>query len=219
MIGRIEEALDNDIIERIYEHFYGLYVNSKKIDLDFLTSLASKLKKPILSKFHNEGSRHAIQICEMCDCLELKMTCLSTLIKAQRKLNRITADIDKYAEYNIKPGIKDDIKYAYNYSDDPSNEAENFLNKPVICITKSGKTIKNFKNRYIIALTKDDKKAKRLQLQKNVVSMVYVDCEEKSWKEQVKEMTRIGMKYLLDHNIIVNEISAVVTYDDDDEIN
>ncbi|CAG9805717.1 unnamed protein product [Chironomus riparius] len=212
LIGRIEEAVDNAMIERIYEHFYGLYVDCKEIDLNFLSALRSKLGKPILSKYPTDGSRYGIQICEVCDSLELRVTCIPTLIKAQIRLKKITADIDKYAEYNKKSG--DNKKYAYNYSNYASNEAVKFLIKPVICITKRGDTLKNIKNRYIIALTKDDKIAKRIQLRKNVVPMLYIDCDEKSFKEQVTEMTRIGMKYLLDHNIIVNEKSVAVQYDD-----
>lgn len=210
LIARIEEALDNEVVERIYCHFYGLYVDSKEIDLNFLSSLALKFRKPIVGKFPNESSRYAIQICEICDSLELKVPCFSTLFKAQRKLKKITADIDKYAEYNTN---KNEKKYVYNYSNDACNEAEKFINKPVICITKRGATIKNIKNRYILALTKDDIIAKRLQLRRNVVPMFYVDCDEKSWKEQVEEMTRIGIKYLLDYKIISNEKFVVVECD------
>lgn len=219
LIARIETNVDFSLIERISNHFDAVYVGIKDLNLD---DFSKKVFKPMIFKFSkgNCVSRKTIQTCEMADCFELKIDNIMKLIKASIKLEKINANIDKYAEYNIPHDKLDDEvnNCYYSYSKSATNAAKKLLSKAIIYITKTGDTVRNvikdFENRYIVALTKDECTAKKLQLWKNVVPMIYVDCEKKMWKEQLAEMTKIGMKFLFVYKIVCDENAVTVQYEE-----
>lgn len=202
LIARIEKDVKLENIQKIYDHFQGIFINHSTISIEDVTRMG---RKPIIVDFPkgNAVNRKAIQTCELCDCLELKINSLVNLTNAIRKLTKISNGIEKYAKYN-----QDDTD---EHANPITSSTENQV-KAIISITKSGMTVQDMKDTCLIAITEEESLARKLQLHRNTVPMIFVDCESKGYKEQVEEMKNIGMKFLLSHKVISDDEMISVKY-------
>ena len=198
------DADDFSNIDQIIEHFYGIWISPGcKGDLkmeEYISNKCRELKKPLILEFTKERSpgNRTIRNIVTADCFFMESKCpddIKIIQRADTTLRRITNEILKYQDLN-----DDNEPIEVKLLDVCSSLIAKLQKaKVVICITNSGASAIHLsqlrlKSR-IIALTKKADVAARLNLWKNVKPMVYVNCDSKSWIDQVNEMVQIALKY------------------------
>lgn len=208
LIAQIESRLECDELCKIQEHFYALIMDySGKNEFECAANKAKELQKPLIARFPTEScpSRKSIRVFEACDCFMLDCKSIETVIKAMTKLKKISTNIEKYSKYNAKLDGEEE-NYSYLFSNASIKASKDVIAKAMVYVTHSEKAAKGISKycqyRYLIAFTKDESVAKRLNLSRNITPMVYVECNEKAWNDQLDEMKKISTKFALKMNIM-----------------
>lgn len=193
LIAKIEKDLDENVVEKIIQHFHGTFVTFD-LKFDSILNASRKYQRILIGKYPKEKclSSSSIKVCEHVDGFLLKCDGLSEIFIAQKKLENISKNIFNYE----------------NCHEDIKNQEYQTKVKAIVCITNSGKTIKdiNFKDfHFAIALVRDKMFSKILNLRKSVIPMVYVQCGEKNIETQTIEIMKIALKYGKHNRIIVSE--------------
>lgn len=197
LMAKIERNLDENLIEKIVEHFHAVLVT---LSIDKVLSVSRKLNKVLLSNFPKEQclTRSSIKLCEHVDGFILKCNGLKEVLLGMDKLEKISSKISKFAPFQ---------------EDEKNERPVSNQTKAIVCITNSSKILRNIPNSngdpYIIVLTKDEQLSKRLNLRRNLISMVYVECEEKGLEDQTIDMMKIALKYGRHMKIFVSEEPVV----------
>jgi pyruvate kinase len=193
IIAKIERNLEEKVLEKIVEHFYAIFITSGS-SCEHVIKIAKRFNKTVIGQVPQESClpKSFINICEHVDGFILKLNGLDEILIAIERLSQILKDIAMYKNHP-----------------EQRNEREADQIKAVVCITNSGKILKNINNfdgfNFIITLTKDEKLAKRLNLKRNVIPMVYVECGHKTIEIQNIEMMKIALKYGKHAKIFVSQ--------------
>jgi pyruvate kinase len=202
LIAKIEEKLEEEVIEKIIEHFHAVELTIKSY-FEIVLAKSKELQKTIIANFQHEKclNKCLTKIFNNVDSIMLKGEPLEVV----EQIKNFSALLLQN-ESNKPEGDK--INYTHT-----QQEKESQI-KAVVCLTNSGKAVRDIasydKYRYIIALTKDKTLAKRMNLMKRVLPMIYVNCsEDKSVEDQKDEMMRIALKFGKAMGIIVSEEPVV----------
>lgn len=208
MIGQIDPAVTKEKTDRIIEHFYGVFVGESWFDPndEYVVKKARELEKLVSS---GGGSK----TCEVADSLLLKpVKCGICIHKVNEELTKIMENATQMIEVEEnQSGMTENLQ-----EDDravciaPTLElSSNPETKAVVCLTqkrKTAETIAHARPRCpIIVLTECPSIAKRLQMWRNVSSMVYVDCGNKNWKDKKIEMMQVVLVFGKEMNIFDSE--------------
>lgn len=186
MIADVDEkAADTTVIDKIIEHFYGVYVNEATDD--YVIRKAREIKKLIIAKLSSEdclGPRTK-EICTNSDSLLLEAT-------------GCTCDVNEISEKLLKE-LKNLNMTTETIADSETNEMlRNQEAKAIVCVNQTEQnSILIASSRppcAIIQIIRSPSIAKRLQLWRNVIAIVY-DGEGKTEQSQREEMMQIVKIY------------------------
>ena len=207
MIADIDPRIEKGEIDRIIEHFHGVFIQTSAND-EYILNKARELKKLTIANFPMENSfgQQAMKVCDDADLLMLRTSdCSSTVQEAVNNLINITK--------NMKKLVK--IRGSFNTKNVSIDSVLNVSSavKAIVCLTQNEITARKIASSHpqctVIILTKSKKLVKRLQMWRNVHAMVYDDNVEKSWNEQRKEMMKIAVMYGENMNIFKSEDTVV----------
>lgn len=192
IIAGIDAKVDDEKIDRIFEHFYGIFIESYSIS-DRIIDKARDCKKFVIVGYpkHKCAGYRLIKACEAADSLLLKSSeGFEVINEAAKQLTKIM----KNMEQELTEVQGNNIANICINSALKMTKASKA--KALVCITQNEKTARTIASSRppfpVILITKSRKIAKRLQLWRDVNAMVYVDCEKKTWKGQRKEMMKIA---------------------------
>ena len=205
MIADIDPRIEKAEIDRIIEHFNGVFVQASAND-EYILNKARELKKLTIANFPMENSfgHQAMKVCENADLLMLE--CSSNVREAANNLINIMKNMKKLKE----------IRGSFNTKNVCIDSVLNVSSvvKAIVCLTQNEITAKRIASSHpqctVIFLTKCKTLVKRLQMWRNVHAIVYDDNGEKSWNEQRKKMMKIAVMYGENMNIFKSE-DAIVT--------
>jgi pyruvate kinase len=196
VIAGIEKRVAKDKIDRIIEHFYGVFIESFE---DCIIAKARECKKLVIARFPREkcfGYR-STKLCDKADSLLLKPSrSLEVFHEASMKLRRVLTNLEKNRKIREELNEEKHEEIGNICISSALAVTKTSAAKAIVCITQRESTARSIarspRQCPVILLTKCPKIAKRIQLWPNVKAMVYVDCEKKTWKDQRKEMTKIA---------------------------
>jgi pyruvate kinase len=184
---------ENSQIDRIIEHFEGVFIESSLIDEQIITK-ARNLKKIVIGEFPVENSFElkALNLCKLSDSLLLKPSESSNIVTEAGN------NLINLRNFDLK--LESDLKTPLDV-------------KAVVCITEKEETAIKLASSHpdstVIIITKSKEIVKTLQLWRNVHAMFYVDCEGKSWGNQRKEILQIVAMYGKDLKLLKPEDEIV----------
>lgn len=188
MIADVDEkVVDNAVIDRIVEHFYGVYVN--EVTDDYVIRKARETKKLIIAKLSSED-------CFGARTLEIFTNSDSLLVEA----TGCTCDVNEISERLLKELRNLNMTTTgNNIADSETNEMlRNQAAKAIVCVNQTEQNSISIASSRppcpIIQITKSPSIAKRLQLWKNVIAIVY-ESEWKTEQTQREEMMQIVKMY------------------------
>ena len=219
LIAQIDPAIEKENIDRIVEHFYGVFVGETWFSPtdDYVVNKARESMKMVVSG----GGSNTI---EVADSLLLKPVKCGICI---HKINKELTEIMK------NPSNRTSIETNQS-SDDLENKNDNYIaptielskepnTKAIVSLTQKRKTVEIIAHARppcpIILLTECPSIAKQLQLWRNVNSMVYVDCDNKEWKDKRNEMMEIAGVFGKEMKIFdADELLVTCCFTDDQSV-
>lgn len=199
IMAGIEKKVAKDKIDRIIEHFYGVFVENFD---EVIISKARECKKLIIAKFPREKcfNYRSTKLCDKADTLLLKPSKdIEVVHEASMKLRRVLMNLEKNRKFREELSEEKHGEIGNICISSALAVTESSSPRAILCITQresTARTIASYPRQCpLILMTKCPKIAKRIQFWPNVKAMVYVDCEKKTWKNQRKEMTKIASMF------------------------
>lgn len=189
MIAEVDQRVEIETVDRIIEHFYGVYIQDQSGD--YIIKKARESRKLTIAGFPQSSS-----FCVAADSILLNCAdCAKVIKQASAELVKATEDTktDRMCNNETTSNLKTDcVTSALQIT-------RKYNAKAIVCIMQSEKNAISIASSRpscsIILVSKCPSMAKRLQLWKNVIAMVYVNCEEKPENVQRKEMMQIVAMY------------------------
>lgn len=206
LIAQVHTALgDKEIINRIIAHYYGIFVDESSAGSDaYIMRQARNSKKLLMTRQGME------QVLESTDCqLMHPSKCAYSVIKTSLQCahHLESNNYNRSLQFNDADTLM--IEKTLKMSQKPEAKA-------IVSLTLRRQTVEKIAfarpGCQIILLTKCPTIAKRLQMWRNVHAMVYVDCENKAWKEQRSEMMQIAGLYGVEMEMFGTELQLICCY-------
>lgn len=202
IIAGISTKVDDEKIDRVIEHFYGIFIERSSTK-DRVIAKAQELQKLILVGFPTElflGHR-AMKLFEAADSFLLNSSeSLTALQEASIKWKKFMENSKPRQKNNVdEPNKVKPVEFENVCINSALEVTKASSAKAFVCITQKEITAKNIASSRpscpVILITKCPTIAKRIQLWRDVNAMVYVDCDKKSWKDQREVMMKIAAMF------------------------
>lgn len=206
-IAQIDTSLgDKETINRIIQHFYGIYVEeSSAYSSAYIISQAREFKKLLITR---QGTQ---EFQEIADSLLMNPSkCANRVVNASVvSTNECGRDFKSRQQSVHFDDENVCVKTTFELSQKPETRA-------IVSLTQRRKTAESIAHARpdcpIILLTKCSTIAKRLQMWKNVHAMVYVECENKPLKDQRNEMMQIAGLYGIEMKMFEADLRVTCCY-------
>lgn len=188
IIAEIDKNMHTELIDQIIEHFYGVTLSvSSTSTVRYIKNKTRELHKLLISSFSEESCfKGKSCICDSIDSLFLTSS----------KVNEAIARLVICRNNNEK----------YQKAVHVSKETHESGDKLKTCKGNSLKEIEDIASSHLkkqlIVMTTCPTIAKRLQMWKNTTTMVYVDCENKSKDDQMREVQKIVLMFMNDMKLL-----------------